>query len=115
MFILGKWRSLSLGLCALVMVAGSALAQAESMPKFKQGEGYAQVRSKLLNAGWKPRRVPGADQCMRGDERCQGRPEMVACAGGGQANCRFAWKRAGVLLTIFTVDSPALFDSASNE
>ena len=115
MSIFGKWRCLSLGLCALMMVAGSALAQAESMPKFKQGEDYAQVRSKLLNAGWKPRRVPGADQCMRGDERCQGRPEMVACAGGGQANCRFAWKRAGVLLTIFTVGSPAVFEAASNE
>ena len=115
MSIFGKWRCLSLGLCALMMVAGSALAQAESMPKFKKGEDYAKVRIKLLNAGWKPRRMPDADQCMQGDERCQGRPEMVACAGSGQANCRFAWKRAGVLLTIFTVDSPALFDSASNE
>ncbi len=115
MFILGKWRSLSLGLCALVMVAGSALAQAESMPKFKKGEDYAKVRIKLLGAGWTPRRMPDADECMQGDKRCLGRPEMVACAGSGQANCRFAWKRAGVLLTIFTVDSPALFDSASNE
>ena len=115
MSIFGKWRCLSLGLCALMMVAGSALAQAESMPKFKQGEDYAKVRIKLLNAGWKPRRMPDADQCMQGDDRCQGRPEMEACAGSGRANCRFAWKRAGVLLTIFTVDSPALFDSASNE
>lgn len=97
------------------MAGGVALAHADGLPKFKQGEDYAQVRSKLLNAGWKPRRMPGADQCMRGDERCQGRPEMEACAGSGQANCRFAWKRAGKLLTIFTVDSPAVFEAASNE
>ncbi len=115
MSIFGKWRSLSLGLCALMMVAGSALAQAESMPKFKQGEDYAKVRIKLLGAGWTPRRMPDADECMQGDKRCQGRPEMEACSGVEKANCRFAWKRAGVLLTIFTVDSPALFDSASNE
>lgn len=113
--VLGQWRSLSLGFCALVMVAGSTLAQAESVPKFKQGEDYAQVRSKLLNAGWKPRRMPDADQCMQGDDRCQGRPEMEACAGSGRANCRFAWKRAGALLTIFTVGSPAVFEAASNE
>lgn len=115
MSIFGKWQCLSLGLCALVMVAGSALAQAESMPKFKQGEDYAKVRSKLLNAGWKPRRMPDADQCMQGDDRCQGRPEMEACAGSGRANCRFAWQRAGALLTIFTVGSPAVFEAASNE
>ena len=115
MSIFGKWQCLSLGLCALVMVAGSTLAQAESVPKFKQGEDYAKVRIKLLNAGWKPRRMPDADQCMQGDDRCQGRPEMEACAGSGRANCRFAWQRAGALLTIFTVGSPAVFEAASNE
>lgn len=97
------------------MAGGMALVHADGLPKFKQGENYAKVRGKLLNAGWKPRRMPDADECMQGDERCQGRPETEACAGSGRANCRFAWQQAGKLLTIFTVGSPAVFESASYE
>jgi hypothetical protein len=40
---------------------------------------------------------------------------MEACSGVEKANCRFAWQRAGKLLTIFTIGSPAVFEAASNE
>lgn len=113
--VFSRFSSFCKALSILAMAGSMALAHAEGLPKFKQGEDYAKVRSKLLHAGWKPRRMPDADECSRGDERCQGRPEMEACSGVEKANCRFAWQRAGKLLTIFTIGSPAVFEAASNE
>lgn len=115
MSVFPKFQYFCKALCIFAMAGSMALAHADGLPKFKKGEDYAKVRIKLLGAGWTPRRMPDADECMQGDKRCQGRPEMEACSGVEKANCRFAWQRAGARLTIFTVDSPALFDSASNE
>lgn len=72
------------------------------LPKFKQGESYTSVRKKMLKAGWKPYTSPEADKCLEGDKRCEGRPEMESCAGTGEANCAFLWKRKGKTISIFT-------------
>lgn len=77
--------------------------QTAALPRFRKGEDYAKVRVKMMRAGWKPYHAKDADQCMDGDSRCQGRPEMHACAGTGLANCEFLWKRGSKQVAIYTV------------
>lgn len=78
-------------------------ATQNGLPAFAKNEKYGSVRRKLLDGGWQPFHDPNADVCETGDKRCEGRPEMEACAGTGMANCRFLWKRDGKTLVIFTV------------
>lgn len=87
----------------------SAFAQTTRLPRLKKGESYTSVRKKMLKFGWKPYKSPDADKCMEGDKRCEGRPEMQACAGTGMANCRFLWKRKGKTVAILTVGEDAVY------
>jgi hypothetical protein len=84
-------------------------AQNSGLPKFKKNENYKNVRAKMLKAGWKPAASADADECMKGDERCQGRPEMDSCAGTGMANCAFRWKRKNKIVMIFTVGEDTIY------
>ena len=86
----------------------STLAQ-NVLPSFVENEGYAAVRQKMLAAGWQPFHAQDADVCSAGDTRCQGRPEMEACQGGGSAGCRFLWQKDGRNLAIVTVGEDAAF------
>ena len=47
--------------------------------------------------------------CSAGDARCQGRPEMQACAGTGMANCRFLWQKDGRTIAVMTVGEDAAY------
>lgn len=85
-------------------------AQSTELPRFKNGEPYSKVRTKMLSAGWKPYHSKDADQCTGDDKRCKGRPEMVSCAGSGMANCKFLWKRNKKTIAICTVEEDAVFD-----
>ncbi|MBR0683192.1 hypothetical protein GXW74_22070 [Roseomonas eburnea] len=87
-----------------LLLAGPASAQ----PAVAPGTPYAQARESLLREGWSPLLVPDADRCGRGDARCAGRPEMVACAGTGAANCLFAWQRQGTQIEVITAGDPAI-------
>ena len=91
----------------LAISAQLLFAQTTGLPRIKKGESYTSVRKKMIKAGWKPFRSPDADKCSDGDARCQGRPEMEACAGTGEANCAFLWKRKGKTVSIFTVGENA--------
>jgi hypothetical protein len=82
-----------------------------NLPAISQNEGYAAVRQKMLAAGWQPFHAPDADTCSAGDARCQGRPEMQACAGTGMANCRFLWQKDGKIVALMTVGEDAAFVS----
>lgn len=104
-----RFSKLSVFVLAFALLAQGVFAQT-GLPRFKRGENYASVRAKMMKAGWKPFRAPDADKCMEGDERCEGRPEMQACAGTGKANCKFLWKRRGKTVAIFTVGEPAAYD-----
>lgn len=85
---------------------------ASGMPQFQKNEPYADVRTKLLAAGWQPFHADDADTCESGDPRCEGRPEMESCAGTGQANCKFLWKKQSRVLAICTVgEENAVFDN----
>lgn len=87
--------------CILLILTVSA--QTGGLPRLKNGESYAKVRSRMLKAGWKPFHAKDSDQCGEGDSRCAGRPEMHVCAGTGLGNCEFLWKRKGKTVAIFTV------------
>lgn len=73
------------------------------LPRFKKGQSYESVRTTMIKGGWKPFHSPDADECVAGDSRCEGRPEMRSCSGTGVASCAFTWKRQGRMVTIFTV------------
>jgi len=101
---------MSVLLVSLLVV--SLAAQTSSLPKFKKGENYASVRTKMLKAGWKPYHSKDADPCDRSDTRCYGRPEMVTCSGTGRAFCKFLWKKNGKIVGINTQgEDPNEFDS----
>ena len=76
--------------------------QRRPVPPFARNESYAQVRVVLLRDGWQPVISKDADECMEGDSRCEGRPEMQTCSGSGLAMCRFGWERDGQQLMICT-------------
>ena len=82
------------------------------VPPFARNESYAQVRVVLMRDGWQPVVSKDTDQCMDGDTRCEGRPEMQTCSGSGLAMCRFRWRRDGQQLTICTAgEEQAMFHS----
>jgi hypothetical protein len=81
-----------------------ALGAAVQLPQFPKDEPYAKARKILLKKGWKVVHEPEKGfVCDKGDPRCKGRPETVACAGTGAANCIFRWKRKGVVVDVNTV------------
>ena len=98
-------------LVSLPMASHVTNVFASELPHFKKHESYMSVRTKMMQAGWKPYHANGADTCVLGDTRCQGRPEMEACAGSGKANCRFLWAKEGKTAAICTVGEDAVFDN----
>jgi hypothetical protein len=68
-------------------------------------ERYSALRTRLLKTGWLPQSPTAEDdfRCNDGDDRCANRPEAVACAGTGLANCMFRWSRNGTLIEVGTV------------
>ena len=89
-----------------------AMPNRHTVPPFARNESYAQVRVVLMRDGWQPVISKDADQCMEGDTRCEGRPEMQTCSGSGLAMCRFRWQRDGQQLTICTAgEEQAMFHS----
>jgi hypothetical protein len=78
-------------------------------PSFAKREQYSAVRERLLKSGWRPASTADADQCIKGDGRCEGRPEMQACAGTGEANCNFRWRKANMVIDVSTInDTPVV-------
>ena len=73
-------------------------------PAFKRRELYSAVRERLLKFGWQPASTADADRCIQGDSRCEGRPEMQACAGTGEANCNFRWRKADIVIDVSTIN-----------
>jgi hypothetical protein len=92
-------------LLAILLLPGLAAAQA---PPVGTGAPYAATREALVAAGWEPLRDPEADRCTAGDRRCEGRPEMVACAGTGLGQCLFAWRRGAVAIEVITAGPEAI-------
>jgi hypothetical protein len=105
--------TVSLLLASITALAPVAPAWAAAdLPVFKKGDDYGAVRNKMIKAGWTPYHAPDADACREGDARCAGRPEMVACAGSGLANCKFLWKKKSETVALCTTgEGKAVFSS----
>ncbi len=104
-------RSVKVFLVAILIAVlfSIGLAQSSGLPRLKKSESYAMVRVKMIKAGWKPYHSPDAQDCG-GDARCEGRPEMEACAGTGMANCVFLWKRKGKTVEILTTGENPVYE-----
>ena len=85
---------------AIFLPIGPATA-AEAVPRLA-GQDYGKARAALLRQDWQPVALPDADQCMTGDKRCAGRPEMYACAGTGLGQCVFVWRRKAMTIEVVT-------------
>jgi len=83
----------------------------QDLPSLSVGEQYGNVREKLIKSGWAPYRSQDADQCAPEDSRCENRPEMESCAGGGLASCRFLWKRDDKIVGVCTNGEEPTFAS----
>lgn len=99
-----------LGAVLVICVLASSFSYAaERMPRFPRNTDYRDARQSLIALGWQPIKLEGADECMSGDERCEGRPEMNSCSGTGMAYCAFTWKRRDTLIEIITAgEGPAM-------
>ena len=96
-------KKLLVSILTICLLTFAVFAQTADLPSFKKGESYTSVRRKMLKAGWKPFHSPNADECAKGDLRCENRPEMESCAGTGLGPCNFLWKRNKKTVTITTV------------
>ena len=85
---------------AVILVAGPD-AQASALPPFGKEAPYADFRKRLISLGWQPK-IPAkrvtADQSDY--------PETLACAGTGEGNCLFLWKKGRMVLEVSTIDDP---------
>lgn len=98
-------------LIALALVASGAASAAERLPSFPKNTDYREARRSLIGLGYTPIKLPEADECMKGDRRCEGFPEMSSCAGTGLAQCLFVWKsKSDALIEIVTIgeDNPGV-------
>jgi len=85
-------------------------AASTGLPHFEKQERYTSVRIKMIESGWKPFHSDNADTCLKGDTRCEDRPEMDSCTGTGLGNCRFLWEKDGIKTAICTIGDNAVFD-----
>lgn len=105
-----KIRTLIFFPIVLIGVPQFSYSQPSDMPNFTNHESYSSIREKMIKAGWKPYVSNDAGTCFKGDSRCEGRPEMLACAGTGMANCKFAWEKQENIIAICTVGEDAVFE-----
>jgi hypothetical protein len=82
-------------------IAAVFSANAQSLPRIKQGTPYGDARKILMSQGYKPVSLPGAQKCGPGDDdRCF--PEAFACAGTGTAACIYTWQRGAMVIEVRT-------------
>ena len=75
-------------------------------PRFKKGTPYKAARATLLSSGWSPVPPTGESPCEPGDTSCEEMPELQSCAGTGEGNCLFLWRRNETVVAIFSVSDP---------
>ncbi|MBQ1498848.1 MAG: hypothetical protein IIZ38_11090 [Sphingomonas sp.] len=78
-------------------------------PEFKAGQDYADVRKRLLGAGWIPAEYDAPSCSPYGyapGEECHDRPEILNCSGTGKGYCEGYWIRRPHALRIVTIEGP---------
>jgi hypothetical protein len=71
-----------------------------ALPQFRKGTLYRTVRIKLMKLGWQPVTLPSATPCGD-DERCRGFHEVYFCAGAGNAQCIYTWRKKTTLIRVY--------------
>lgn len=102
---------------ATLLLSASVLGQTATWPRFRKGESYASVRTKLLEAGWKPYRRDDTDSYYDENEKKLRTKyaELNTCSGTGVGSCVFTWRSPkGKPATIMTVGGDEFrYDSRS--
>lgn len=83
--------------------SGTHQSAAVTFPLFPSSPLYADARKQLTDAGWSPVTQPNAQKCDNGDARCENYPEMLSCAGAGNAACQFTWKNGDTVIDVVAV------------
>src|SRR5437764_2713918 len=80
-------------------------------PTFKKSTPYESARKALLSSGWQPVPPTGESPCQPGDDSCEKMPELQSCAGTGEGNCLFLWRRDGTVIAVSSISDPPLVDA----
>ena len=70
-------------------------------PSFPQSMLYRDVRSKLMEMGWRPLKLPSAAGCTW--DNCKDFPETLVCYGVGRAPCLYTWERNSIQMIVTAV------------
>lgn len=80
---------------------GAVAASATDVPQFTKDTPYTKVRAGLLKAGWKPAKLRTTAFCGVDASQCPPFPEVLDCAGAGDAACQYSWQKAGKYLVVY--------------
>lgn len=79
-------------------------------PSIRPTTAYPEARQILLQDGWQPVGEMDAAGCSAGsrsgDQRCY--PELADCAGTGEGQCLYVWRKGQSVLRVGTVGDPPL-------
>lgn len=101
-----------LSMAVFLLAAFPLISQSQVIPQIALGTPYANVRTALLKAGWKPVRQKLESYDFMGIElRDNGWIEVESCAGTGMAPCLFVWRnQKGKRLEVVTVGENPKFN-----
>lgn len=95
------WHSLGAG-PAIVSHNTTPLSKSASAgPSFPQSMLYRDVRSKLMEMGWRPFKLSSAEGCTW--DNCKDFPETLVCYGVGRAPCLYTWERNSIQMIVTAV------------
>jgi hypothetical protein len=90
---------------ALAVVTESAASEKSAggpaLPQFAKEAPYPDARKSLMASGWQPR--ISRKNVMRDPSDY---PETLSCAGTGEGNCLFLWRKGRVTIEVATIDDP---------
>jgi hypothetical protein len=93
---------------AILILLTSVISSAygENLPRFPKNTDYWRARQLLMALGYKPLRLPDADECDSSTDRTSCFPERESCSGTGRAPCIFVWQKGEAIIQVNTVGDP---------
>lgn len=102
LFVVAIWLCFALTSYATAQQPRAESAQKQALPQFRKGTLYRTVRIKLMKLGWQPVTLPSARPCGD-DDRCRGFSEVYFCAGTGDAQCIYTWRKKTTLIRVYAI------------
>jgi len=100
LFVVAIWLCFALTSYVTAQQPRAESAQKQALPQFRIGTPYRLIRTKLIKLGWQPVTLPSATPCGD-DDRCRGFHEVYFCAGAGNAQCIYTWKKKATLIRVY--------------